>query len=233
MLRYLTRGPKLVRRQLFVLRLMLEARLKRATVHLDIAPDLDLGPRVKFQIQPGTTNRITIGRGCRIRENVHVLLRGGELYFGELVEVRRGTTINLSGKLTCVGRNIFSHYNIVHCAESITLDLYASTNEFVSIIDSTHHHDGPNEFFYENVSEAPIYIGRNSWICNKSSVLMGVRIGHNCVVASHAVVNKDVPDGMIAAGVPAKVIAPRAVGGPALAFFDSPPTPSEAPARGA
>jgi len=48
---------------------------------------------------------------------------------------------------------------------------------------------------------------------------MGVRIGHNAVVASHAVVNRDVPDGTVVAGIPARVIAERQVAGPALRFF--------------
>jgi acetyltransferase-like isoleucine patch superfamily enzyme len=134
--------------------------------------------------------------------------------------VRKGTTINLSGTFHCVGDNIISWQNVIHCADSITLDRYASTNEYVSIIDSTHHHDGEHPFFYENVSAAPISIGRNTWVCNKASVLMGVRIGHNCVIASHAVVNKDVPDGMVVGGMPAKVIGRRQVAGPAEAFFE-------------
>src|SRR5205807_2624150 len=85
---------------------------------------------------------------------------------------------------------------VIHCANEVKFDVYSSTNELVSIVDSTHHHDGEHEFFYENVSSAPISIRRNSWICNKASVLTGVRSWHNAVVASHAVVNCDVCDGM-------------------------------------
>lgn len=191
---------------------------------MDVAKDVRFGPRLSIQVQAGSHNRIVMGPGCQIDDGVQFQLKGGTLDFGERVEVRRGTVINLAGTFRCVGRNILSYHNVIHCAEHIELDLYASTNEFVSIIDSTHHHDGTAAFFYENVSAAPISIGRNSWICNKSSVLLGVRIGHNCVLASHAVANRDVPDGMVAGGVPARIIGPRQVGGPALELFDPPDT---------
>ena len=208
------------RRLVLVTNLRVTARLKGTQLRLFVAPDVEIGSRVKIRLYPRTSAHIVIGPGCRLFDDVEILVRGGELVLTERVEIRKGSCINLSGTFHCVGDNIISWQNVIHCSERITLDRYASTNEFVSIIDSTHHHDGENAFFYENVSSAPISIGRNTWICNKSSVLMGVRIGHNCVVASHAVVNKDVPDGMVVGGMPAKVIGPRVVDGPAKDFFE-------------
>ena len=221
------------RRAVFLGRLRVDAALKRARVELRVAPDLELGRRVRVQLQPGSRNWVTIGPRCRILDDVLIVLKGAELYFGERVEIRRQTVLNLSGRFTCVGRNILSYANVVHCASSITLDLYASTNEFVSIIDSTHHHDGTNEFFYENVTAAPIVVGRNTWICNKASILMGVRVGHNAVIASHAVVNRDVPDGTVVGGLPAKVLGARPVAGPALGFFDELPAHLSGDGQGA
>ena len=40
----------------------------------------------------------------------------------------------------------------------------------------------------------------------RQSVLAGVHIGNNVIVAANAVVTKDVPDNCIVAGVPAVVI---------------------------
>lgn len=211
-----------VRLLVFLARLRVRARLLNARLELDVAPDVSIGQRVRIQVAPGSTSRIVMGVGCSLHDDVTILLKGGTLDFGEGVEVRRGTVMNLSGTFKCVGRNIISYSNVIHCAESITLDLYASTNEFVSIIDGTHPHDGEHEFFYENATSAPISIGKNSWIANKSSVLMGVTVGANCVVASHAVVNKDVPEASVAGGVPAKVVAVRRLGSAAMKFLDDP-----------
>lgn len=53
---------------------------------------------------------------------------------------------------------------------------------------------------------APIAIGKNVWIGAHATVLAGVTIGDNAVIAAGAVVNRDIPADTVAAGVPAKVI---------------------------
>jgi acetyltransferase-like isoleucine patch superfamily enzyme len=52
----------------------------------------------------------------------------------------------------------------------------------------------------------PVLIKRNAWIGAGATILPGVTVGENSIVAAGAVVNKDVPDNMIVGGVPAKVI---------------------------
>ena len=54
---------------------------------------------------------------------------------------------------------------------------------------------------------APIVLGRNVWVGSNSTILSGVTIGDNAVVAAGAVVTKDVPANAIVGGVPAKVIS--------------------------
>ena len=56
---------------------------------------------------------------------------------------------------------------------------------------------------------APVTIGDYAWICSRSIVLPGVVIGEGAVVASGAIVTKDVPPYAIVAGIPAKVVGQR------------------------
>lgn len=49
-------------------------------------------------------------------------------------------------------------------------------------------------------------IGNDVWISGNVTILPGVTIGNNVVVAAGAVINKDVPDNTLVGGVPAKVI---------------------------
>lgn len=51
-----------------------------------------------------------------------------------------------------------------------------------------------------------IEIGNNVFIGSGTILLGPVKIGDNCVIAAGTVVNKDVPSGSVAAGVPVKVI---------------------------
>ena len=52
----------------------------------------------------------------------------------------------------------------------------------------------------------PIHIGKKVWLGANVTVLQGVTIGENAIVAAGAVVTKDVPANAIVGGVPAKVI---------------------------
>jgi acetyltransferase-like isoleucine patch superfamily enzyme len=52
----------------------------------------------------------------------------------------------------------------------------------------------------------PILIKRKAWIGAGATILPGVTVGENAVVAAGAVVSKDVPDNTVVGGVPAKVI---------------------------
>ena len=51
-----------------------------------------------------------------------------------------------------------------------------------------------------------VTIKENAWICMGAIICPGVTIGKNAVVAAGAVVTKDVPDNMVVAGSPAKII---------------------------
>ena len=49
-------------------------------------------------------------------------------------------------------------------------------------------------------------IGAYSWICSRSIILPGIKIGEGAVVASGAVVTKDVDENTVVAGVPARYL---------------------------
>ena len=53
---------------------------------------------------------------------------------------------------------------------------------------------------------APIVLGRNVWVGSNATLLQGITIGDNAVVAAGAVVTKDVPANTVVGGVPAKCI---------------------------
>ena len=57
-----------------------------------------------------------------------------------------------------------------------------------------------------NMIPAPVKIGNNVWIGSHATILAGVTIGDNSVVAAGAVVTKDVPANVVVGGVPAKIL---------------------------
>jgi len=51
-----------------------------------------------------------------------------------------------------------------------------------------------------------VVLKRNCRIGSHSTILPGVSIGENSIIGAHSLVNKDIPDNVVAFGVPAKVM---------------------------
>jgi len=61
----------------------------------------------------------------------------------------------------------------------------------------------------EPPSAQPVTIGDNVMIGANAVILEGVKVGDNAVIAAGSVVTQDIPNGMVAAGIPAKIIKER------------------------
>ena len=71
---------------------------------------------------------------------------------------------------------------------------------------TAHHEVGaPNFRAGANIGR-PILIEEGSWIAARSTILPGVTVGQSCIVASGAVVAKNVPSNTLVGGVPARLI---------------------------
>ena len=57
-----------------------------------------------------------------------------------------------------------------------------------------------------NMCPAPIRLGKNVWVGSHATLLAGVTVGDNAVIAAGAVVTKDVPANVVVGGVPAKIL---------------------------
>lgn len=108
------------------------------------------------------------------------------------------------GKNTRIGKRVF-----INSACSF-LDLGGITIEDDVLIApkvnllSEGHPISPKE--RKNLKTGPIHIKRNAWIGANATILAGVTIGENSVVAAGSVVSKDVPANVIVGGSPAKVL---------------------------
>ncbi|MVM39569.1 acyltransferase [Spirosoma sp. HMF3257] len=55
-------------------------------------------------------------------------------------------------------------------------------------------------------SKGSVYIGENTFLGYRVSILPGVHLGRNCVVGAHSVVTHSFPDYCVVAGVPARLL---------------------------
>lgn len=105
-----------------------------------------------------------------------------------------------------VGKNFFANYNctIIDVAK-VTIGDNCQMAPNVSIYTAGHplHPVSRNSLYEYGIS---VTIGDNVWIGGNTVILPGVHIGSNTVIGAGSVVTKDIPDWVVAAGNPCRVI---------------------------
>ena len=110
------------------------------------------------------------------------------------------------GKNTEVGENFFANFNtVILDVAKVTIGKNVMFAPNVSIYTAGHpvHPDSRNSGYEYGI---PITIGDNVWIGGNTAVLPGVNIGNNVVIGAGSIVTRDIPDNVIAAGNPCRVI---------------------------
>lgn len=108
------------------------------------------------------------------------------------------------GKHLSIGKNVFINFDCTFLAlGGITIEDNVLIAPKVSLL-SEGHPVATNQ--RQSLVPGPIHIKKNAWIGANATILPGVTIGENAIVAAGAVVSKNVPDNTIVGGIPAKFI---------------------------
>ena len=108
------------------------------------------------------------------------------------------------GKHTKIGKNVFINFDCTFLdLGGITIEDGALIAPKVSLLSEGHPVSPESR---HSLMVGHIHIKKNAWIGANATILQGVTIGENAVVAAGAVVSKDVPDNTIVGGIPAKII---------------------------
>ena len=105
-----------------------------------------------------------------------------------------------------VGENFFANYNLaILDVGKVIIGKNAQFAPNVSLYTAGHpvHPESRNSGYEYGLD---IHIGDNVWLGGGVTVLPGVHIGNNAVIGAGSVVTKDVPENVIAAGNPCRVI---------------------------
>lgn len=100
----------------------------------------------------------------------------------------------------------FNNNVCIIAMESVRIGDDCMVGDQVSIIDADFHEIDPETRNRSAGSIAPVTIGNNVWLGSKVMVLKGVSIGDNSIIGAGSVVAHSIPENVIAAGVPAKII---------------------------
>jgi acetyltransferase-like isoleucine patch superfamily enzyme len=124
-------------------------------------------------------------------------------------EVDETTTVAIPfftnfGRFITIGKRVYvSHACTFLDMCGITLEDDVLIGPKVNLVTENHPLDPVNR---RALICKPMVVKRNAWIGAAATILPGVTIGENAVVAAGAVVSQDVPANTVVTGVPAKVI---------------------------
>ncbi|WP_221585413.1 DapH/DapD/GlmU-related protein [Microbacterium sp. G2-8] len=145
---------------------------------------------------------LTIGDDARIHKQVRFLHgEKNEIRIGDRANFYRGTEIMAP---VTIGDDVFINRD-AYIRPQTTIGDRVNIGPFVRVVTDTHD-IGPHDKRAGAVRHDAITIGDGSWIGASATILGGVTIGAGSIVAAGSIVTSDVPDDVVVAGVPAKVV---------------------------
>lgn len=119
------------------------------------------------------------------------------------VRVRSHITVFNPDAVLSIGDSCYLNDGVNICAvESIEIGRHCAIGDWVTILDTAFH---PVEQGGET-HVGPIRIGNNVWIASQAMIAPGVTIGDHSVIGAGSLVTHDIPEKVLAAGSPAKIL---------------------------
>lgn len=158
----------------------------------------------------------TIGKGPRLGPRIEVELglhqgKVGRIIIGDGVDIRRDATMNaFGGEITIRDHVHIGPHTVIYGHGGVTIGSDTLLSAHVVVV-AAHHTIPPIGGYIREMPDKrlPVNIGKDVLIGASAVVLGGVTIGDGAVVGAGAVVTKDVPPGIIVAGIPARKIGGR------------------------
>jgi carbonic anhydrase/acetyltransferase-like protein (isoleucine patch superfamily) len=157
-------------------------------------------------VNEGTFHLGTLSRGIFLTTKKSCVLEMDEnskLIIKGYVRAGPGVTIIINRNAVLQMGDVYINSDTkLICSKDIKIGDGSHISWDVEIRDSDFHKISRDDF---TVSK-PIVIGSHVWIGTRATILKGVNIGAGAVVATGAIVTRDIPENCLAAGVPAKII---------------------------
>ena len=133
---------------------------------------------------------------------------GNNVRVGAFSQVVASTSFNQIGEFIRIGNNVgIGEFAYLGGGGGLEIGDDCIIGQYFSCHPENHNYAKPDELIrHQGVERKGIKIGKNCWIGSKVTILDGVTIGDNCVIAAGAVVTKSMPSNSVIGGVPARVL---------------------------
>ena len=157
---------------------------------------------------------IHFGKWVQLEDRVYLsglgkqaLTIGNNVRIGAYSRLIISTSFNNLGAFIKIGNNVgLGEFAYLGGAGGLEIGADCIIGQYFSCHPENHNFKGKELIRLQCVNRQGIHVGKNCWIGSKVTILDGVKIGNNCVIAAGAVVTKSMPDNCVIGGVPAKVI---------------------------
>jgi acetyltransferase-like isoleucine patch superfamily enzyme len=133
---------------------------------------------------------------------------GDNVNIGAFSQVIISTSLNNIGEFIRIGDNVgMGEFAYIGGGGGTTIGANTIIGQYFSTHPENHNFNNPDLLIREQgVSRKGIFIGCNCWIGSKVTILDGVHVGDNCVIAAGSVVTKCFANNSLIGGVPAKLL---------------------------
>jgi len=162
--------------------------------------------------------KIKSGQTLYLGDNVYInALSINGIQFGNNVSIHRNSIIDCTGGIRHIGDGLIIGNNVgfspncfIQVRGKVTIGNNVIFGPGVSIFSETHNFSDIEKFINEQgETRKGVVIEDGVWIGAGATILDGVIIGSNSIVAAKSLVNKDVPPYSIVGGIPSKIIKIR------------------------
>jgi acetyltransferase-like isoleucine patch superfamily enzyme len=155
---------------------------------------------------------VSVGANCRIHRTVLLdLSEGGSVILGRNVQLCAGVILApQGGRIEIEDGTFIGPYCVLYGHGGLTVGKCSMIAAHSVVIPANHvfsRIDVPIRMQAE--TRLGIEIGDDVWIGCGVRILDGLRIGNGSVIGAGAVVTRDVPEGSVAVGVPARIVRKR------------------------
>lgn len=179
-------------------------RLLKLIQHIEILPNSPLFKQIHSIKKQNERPLVELNLNYRTNEEILAWL---EPVLGKKID----SSVTISqpfysdfGRHISLGKNIFINQNVTFVdLGGITIEDHVLIGPNSQLITVNHLTDPNNR---RGLMTKPIVIKQNAWLSSGVTVLPGVTIGKNAIVAANSTVTKDVPNDKVVAGTPAKII---------------------------
>lgn len=155
-------------------------------------------PKSLCRNESGEKRNISIGNNVSIMGSI--LLEGNGI-----IKIGDNTTIRYSSRISAIESVIIGN-NVILSNNVVVMDNNSHPTDIDSRLKMSATKPGTELWRARYSAHAPVVIDDAVWVGEGASILKGVHIGFGSIVATKAVVTKDVPPFAVVAGNPAKVV---------------------------